>query len=53
MTPQIFEQWKNCIINVCKINLNTGFAEQRLSVYQNPENNQMKNYSAELNISPH
>lgn len=34
MIPQAFEQWKNCIINDCKINLTKGFAEQRLAVYK-------------------
>ncbi|MGO3109533.1 MAG: hypothetical protein ACTIJ8_13790 [Sphingobacterium sp.] len=40
MIPQTFEQWKNCIINDCKINLTEDFARQRLAVYQdggNPE----------------
>lgn len=40
MIPQTFEQWKNCIVNDCKINLNREFATQRLAVYidnKNPE----------------
>ena len=38
MIPQTFEQWKNCIVNDCKINLTKDFAQQRLTVYQNIEN---------------
>lgn len=38
MIPQTFEQWRNCIINDCKINLTKDFAQQRLSVYQNRKN---------------
>jgi len=38
MISQTFEQWKNCMINDCKISLIKGFAEQRLAVYQDAEN---------------
>jgi hypothetical protein len=34
MIPQSFEQWKNCIVNNCKINLKKDFSNQRLSVLQ-------------------
>jgi hypothetical protein len=38
MIPQTFNDWRNCIINDCKINLTKDFAAQRLAVYQNPQN---------------
>lgn len=38
MIPKTFEEWKNCIINNCKINLTKDFARQRLEVYQNKQN---------------
>ena len=38
MIPQTFEQWKNCIVNDCKINLSTDFAHQRLAVYKDKKN---------------
>lgn len=40
MIPHTFEQWKDCIINDCKIDLTREFAGARLAVYQdrtNPE----------------
>lgn len=42
MIPQTFEQWKNCIVNDCKINLTKDFAQQRLAVYQDKKNNETK-----------
>lgn len=38
MIPQTFKDWKNCIVNDCKINLTREFAAQRLEVYQNKNN---------------
>jgi hypothetical protein len=38
MIPQTFEQWYNCIVNDCKINLTKEFAAQRLAVYQDKNN---------------
>lgn len=38
MIPHTFEEWKNCIVNDCKINLTKAFAQQRLAVYQNKGN---------------
>jgi hypothetical protein len=38
MIPQTFDEWKNCIVNDCKINLTKEFADQRLEVYQNKNN---------------
>lgn len=44
MIPQTFEQWKNCIVNDCKINLTKGFAEQRLAVYKDKKNNETQKF---------
>lgn len=38
MIPQTFNDWTNCIINECKINLTREFATQRLAVYQDNKN---------------
>ncbi len=38
MIPQTFNDWINCIVNDCKINLTPEFAVQRLEVYQNKKN---------------
>lgn len=38
MIPQTFEQWENCIVNDCNINLTEEFALTRLEVYNDPEN---------------
>lgn len=34
MIPKTFNDWKDCIVNDCKINFTKEFAAQRLSVYQ-------------------
>lgn len=44
MIPQTFEQWKNCIINDCKINLTKDFAERRLAVYTNKNCDETKKF---------
>jgi len=44
MIPQTFEQWKNCIVNDCKINLSTDFAHQRLAVYENKQNTETRKF---------
>lgn len=38
MIPQTFNDWTNCIVNDCKINLTKDFAQQRLAVYQDKRN---------------
>ncbi len=38
MIPQTFNDWKNCIVDDCKINLTREFAKQRLAVYQDNKN---------------
>lgn len=45
MIPQTFEQWKQCIINDCRIDLTTEFAEQRLTVYQDETNPETRRFS--------
>lgn len=37
MIPQTFNDWTNCIVNDCKTNLTTDFAQLRLAVYQDRE----------------
>jgi len=40
MIPQTFDEWKDCIVNDCKIDLTKAFAQSRLKVYtdrNNPE----------------
>ncbi len=46
MIPQTFEQWKNCIVNDCKINLTKEFAQQRLAVYQDKQNPETQKFSS-------
>jgi hypothetical protein len=38
MIPQTFSDWKNCILNDCKINLTQEFATKRLAIYQDNKN---------------
>lgn len=38
MIPRTFEEWRNCIINDCRINLNQDFAAKRLAVYSDKDN---------------
>lgn len=44
MIPQTFEEWKNCIINDCKINLTKAFAQSRLEVYENRNNSETQKF---------
>jgi hypothetical protein len=44
MIPKTFEEWQNCIVNDCKINLTKDFAEKRLTVYQNNVNSETKKF---------
>ena len=44
MIPTTYEQWKNCIVNDCKIKLTKAFAEKRLSVYENQEHPETKKF---------
>lgn len=38
MIPQTFNDWTNCIVKDCKINLTNDFAQKRLAVYQDKSN---------------
>lgn len=44
MIPQTFQDWKNCIVNNCKINLTKDFARQRLAVYQDKSNTETQKF---------
>jgi len=44
MIPQTFNDWTNCIVNDCKINLTKEFAEQRLTVYQDNKNSETEKF---------
>ncbi len=46
MIPLTFNDWRNCIVNDCKINLTKDFATQRLAVYQNPQNPETQKFIA-------
>ncbi|MBK9257215.1 MAG: hypothetical protein IPM42_17210 [Saprospiraceae bacterium] len=46
MIPHTFEQWKNCIVNDCKINLTKEFAKERLTVYQDDRNAETKKFTS-------
>ncbi len=34
MIPQTYDEWKDCIVNDCKINLTKDFAQRRLAIYE-------------------
>ena len=38
MIPTTFEEWRKCIVEDCKINLTSSFAQNRLIVYENKNN---------------
>lgn len=44
MIPQTFEEWKNCIVNDCKINLTKEFAQARLRVYENAKHPETRKF---------
>ncbi len=44
MIPQTFNDWTNCIVNDCKINLTKDFAEKRLAVYQDNQNTETQKF---------
>lgn len=46
MIPPTFEAWKSCIVNNCKLSLTKDFAQQRLAVYQNKENQETQKFVA-------
>lgn len=44
MIPQTFDEWQNCIVNDCKIDLTKEFAEKRLAVYTNTNNTETQKF---------
>lgn len=46
MIPQTFDEWKNCVVNDCKIELTKDFAQQRLAVYLDKDNPETKKFIA-------
>jgi len=44
MIPQTFEEWKNCIITDCRINLTQDFAQKRLKVYEDKKNPERRKF---------
>lgn len=46
MIPITFEEWKNCIVNDCKIKLTKAFAQKRLSVYENANHPETRKFVA-------
>ncbi len=44
MIPQTFDQWKNCIVNDCKITLTKDFARQRLAILRNKQNSETNKF---------
>ncbi|MGD1847953.1 MAG: hypothetical protein ACFB10_21375 [Salibacteraceae bacterium] len=46
MIPQTFEEWRNCIVNDCKINLTQQFAQQRLTIYQDANHPETKKFKS-------
>jgi hypothetical protein len=46
MIPQTFNEWTNCIINNCKINITEEFAQQRLAIYLDNKNTETQKFVA-------
>ena len=44
MVPQTFDEWKNCLINNCRVHLTKSFVQQRLAVYQNKKNKETQKF---------
>ena len=44
MIPKTFDQWRNCIVKDCKINLDQDFAKKRLAVYQDSTNSETQKF---------
>ena len=44
MIPTTFEQWKDCIVNDCKIKLTKDFAASRLKIYEDKRNPETKKF---------
>lgn len=46
MIPQTFDEWRNCITQDCKVNLNRDFALQRLAVYLDADHPETQKFTA-------
>lgn len=46
MIPETFEAWMNCIVNECKINLTPDFAEKRLAVLTDSNQDETQKFVA-------
>lgn len=44
MIPQTYDEWKNCVVNDCKIKLTKAFAQSRLKVYEDGRNPETKKF---------
>lgn len=44
MLARNFEEWRNCIVNDCKIELTKEFAQGRLKVYEDRNNAETKKF---------
>lgn len=44
MIPRNFDEWKNCIVNDCRIELTKTFVQQRLSVYENAKHPETRKF---------
>lgn len=44
MIPRNFEEWKNCIVNDCGIQLTKTFAKKRLNVFENDNHPETKKF---------
>ncbi len=44
MIPKTFDEWTNCIVNDCKIDLTKDFAEKRLAVYKDNQNTETQKF---------
>ncbi|MEM6317466.1 MAG: hypothetical protein AAF960_07330 [Bacteroidota bacterium] len=44
MIPNTFEEWRDCIVNDCKIKLTKDFAKKRLAVYENPNHPETRKF---------
>jgi hypothetical protein len=44
MIPYTFSDWKNCIVNDCKIKLTKDFANERLAIYTNRQHIETKTF---------
>ncbi|MDC3253835.1 MAG: hypothetical protein P8M17_11355 [Saprospiraceae bacterium] len=44
MIPSSFEEWKNCIVNDCNIKLTEEFTKKRLSIYEDSNHPETKNF---------